>query len=487
MSDHTSAQLARQTIRGSLYSVVAAGATISLGFARAILLARFLAPEHFGVVTLALFYVALIAQFQSLGLDQAFISRQDAAETVEQTYVTLRIGLLLFTALLLVFLAPLIGSFYPTMPLVSSLLLWLMGIEVVKGISYIQETWLTKALAFRQLALTNVVSAIVMTLVAPTMAWFGWGAWALVAEQASGVLARLGMTWGVFRVKFPRPGWDGATVRWFWEYGKSAWRASNLYFLLDRFDDFWIGTSLGEVALGYYSRAYEFARYPRRVVAIPLVSVFQPVFARLQADRFRLSQAVYRSTYVIIRSGFYISGAFALVMPEFIHLVIGDQWMPMLLTFRLMLVYALLDALIVLGANLLLAIGQPRAFQRMGEAQALFFLPAVVAGAYIGGINGVALAADGMLLVGCIMLYHFLRGAIDFSLSRLVAWPVLALLIAGGSGLALEQSWLSAGTWATAAIKLLLFSGLFLGLILLAEWRDTLEGARWIGNHLRKK
>lgn len=487
MSSHTHTDIARRAVRGSAYGIVASGVTIALGFLRAILLARFLAPEQFGIFTLAMFYVVLLAQVQAFGLDQALISRQDATDRVEQTYVTLRIGLMLPAALFLVALAPVIGRFYPTMPALGGVLLLLAGLELVKGLSTMQETWLTRDLAFRQLALTNVVASVVMTLVAPTLAWLGWGVWALVAELGSGLLTRLGMTWGLFRVKFPRPGWDSTTVRWFWEYGKSAWGASNLYFLVDRFDDFWIGTTLGGVALGYYSRAYEFARYPRRVVANPLVSVFQPVFARLQADRLRLSQAVYRAAYVILRAGFLVAGAFALVMPEFIHLVIGDQWMPMLLTFRLMLVYTLLDALIVLGAQLFFAVGRPQAFQRTALAQTLFFIPAVMIGAYLGGINGVALAADGMLLVGCVVLYRYLRGVVDFSLARLVAWPLSALIIAGGTGLALEQFWLEGSTWATAAIKLVLFSGLFVGLLLIGERRDMLEGARWIGEQLRVK
>jgi O-antigen/teichoic acid export membrane protein len=481
----SSADIASRAVRGSFYSLTAAGVTITLGFARSVLLARLLLPEHFGVVTLAMFYVALAAKLQALGLDQALIHRQDTDETIRRTYFTLRIGTVLLSSLLVVAAAPVLGYLYPAMPLLAWVLLALIGVEIVKSLSTVQETMLGKDLAFRQLAITDVVASVVMTAVAPFLAWLGWGVWALVAEQASGILARLGMTWGIFRRWSPHVGWDRAAVRWFWEYGKPTWGASNLNLLLDRFDDFWIGTTLGKTPLGYYSRAYEFARYPRRVVADSLVSVFNPVFARLQKDRLHLSQAFYRTAYIILRSGFLISGAFALVMPEFIHVVIGDQWAPMLLTFRLMLIYTLLDALLMMGGNLLFAIGRPHLVQRTTMVQALFFIPAVVLGAQFWGINGVALAADGMLVLGGMVLYRYLRQVVDFSLLRLVLWPTLALGVAWSAGLVLEAGWQVTGAWEMAIGKLVLFSGLYLTLLLALERGDALQGFRWAWVNLR--
>ena len=330
--------LSQKVIRGSAYSVSASIVTLILGFTRAILLARFLVPAHFGVVALALFYVGLASQLRALGLDQAIIHHQDTEEKFLRTYFTLRLVTSIGALLVLAAVAPLLAKFYPHMPLFLWILLAFIGVEVVHTLVYTQESMLRKVLAFRQLALTDVVASITMTAVAPLLAWHGWGAWALVSEQASGLLVRLVMTWGVFPQWHPWFGWDKSIVKWFLQYGKSVWSVGNLNFVLDHFDDFWIGTILGKTPLGYYSRAYEFARYPRRVVANPLVGMFMPIFARLQHDRLNLSRAFYRVAYIILRTGILVAGAFALVMPEFIHLIIGDKWQPMLLVFRLMLI-----------------------------------------------------------------------------------------------------------------------------------------------------
>ncbi|HXF69534.1 MAG TPA: polysaccharide biosynthesis C-terminal domain-containing protein, partial [Thermoflexus sp.] len=199
--------------------------------------------------------------------------------------------------------------------------------------------------------------------------------------------------------------------------------------------------------------------------------------ARLQGDRLRLSQAFFRSAYIILRSGFLVAGAFGLVMPEFIHHVIGDKWRPMLWAFRLMLIYTMLDPILLLVGGLLLAVGHPKELRNATIVQAVFFIPAVILGARLWGIHGVALAADGMLLVGAAWLYRPLRQVVDFSLTRLVVWPALALGIAWGGGLVIEI--LAKGeTLETLALKLGLFGALFGGFLLAMERSDLVSGMR---------
>lgn len=470
--------LAYRAVRGSAYTIGASLITLTLGFLRSVLLARLLLPEHFGLVTLALFYIGLAAQLRGLGLDMALIHRQNPDEPFRRTYFSLRLGLDLLAFGLLLALVPLFQRAYPQMLGLGKVLAVLIFVYFLSNLSQVQETLIRKNLAFSQLAITDVTASVTMTIVAPLLAWLGWGVWALVAEQFSGIGMRFLLTWGPFRQWKPSLGWDAQTARWFWEYGKPTWVASNLSYLLDRFDDFWIGTALGKVPLGLYSRAYEFAHYPRRVLANPLVTVFTPVFARLQNDRLRLSQAFFRAAYVILRSGFLVAGAFGLVMPEFIHYVIGDKWLPMLWTFRLMLVYTALDPYLMLISNLMLAVGRPQDLQRAGIVQSVFFIPAVALGAWFWEINGVALAADVMLLVGVMWLYRPLRELVDFSVNRLIVWPAFALIASFVVGLAIEQ--LLAATVEGFIFKIAGFLFSFCGFIAAKEIGDLLQGIDWI-------
>jgi O-antigen/teichoic acid export membrane protein len=477
-------EIAGKTVQGSLYSGVAAVVTFMLGFVRAVILARLLLPEHFGVMTLALFFVGLFSVIRYFGLNEAFIHHQNSDESLKTTYFSLRFSLnVLRTGILLVF-APILQHLYPQMAQLGDVLIVLAIIFFVVGLNMVQVTFMYKELAFFSLAVTDVVSSVVMTLVAPFGAWLGWGVWALVAEVASDTFTRFLFTWGPFRRWRPRFGWDRQSLILFWKFGKPTWVKTNVNYLLDRFDDFWIGSALGQNPLGYYTKAYYFAGAPRRVFAIPLFKVFIPVFARLQRDRERLSYAFFRCAHLLIRVVFLGAGLFALIMPEFILRILGEKWLPMLWTFRLLLMYAVFDSLWRLINGLFIAVGKPKVLRNATLVQAVFFIPAVMLGAHLAGINGVAIAADGMLFIGIWCIYRPLVETIDFPIWRLFGWPILALIAAFGVGIALE-SVVYASLWQLLFLKVGIFVMVFGGILMLVEGKDYLRDMKEVWEKLK--
>jgi O-antigen/teichoic acid export membrane protein len=467
-----------RAMRGSAYSVGASVVTLGLGFLRSVLLARFLLPEHFGVMTLALFYANLVHMVLSLGLSRAMVHRKDVDRAVVGTYFTLNLLLVGLALVAMLLLVPVVGKTYPRMPLLAPLLLVLAGIDTVKGLNTFQETLLSKELGFRRLALTDVVSSITMTLAAPLAAWQGWGVWSLVVEQAAGHLARGSTLWLFGHPVVPRISWDKDIARWFWDFGTKAWVGSKLDFVLDRFDDFWTGTVLGKTPLGFYSRAYEFARYPRRVIANPLAAVFFPTFASLQSDRLGLSKAFFRVTSLMVRFGFWFSLVFILTAPEFVRIFLGEKWLPMLATFQLMIVYTLGDPLGVIASNLLMATGHPELLNRTRVVQMVIFVPAVIVLAHLAGIVGVAIAADLMMAVGVVILFLLVRRFVDYSVRTLWLYPAVALAVTAGMVLGLSPLWRLLPLWWRFIGKGALITGVYGLLLWLGERKLWREGKR---------
>jgi O-antigen/teichoic acid export membrane protein len=471
--------IARQVVRGSAYSVAASLVTMALGFLRILLLLRFLGPEAFGVIGMAGVYAAAALQLVDWGLDQGVLHRQARDRPTLATYGWLRMGTVATAALALFLAAPILGALYPRMPELPAVLRGLSLVVLLQGLSFVQETMMSRDMRFDRRALVDVAAAATMTVVAPYLAWRGWGVWALVAEQASGIGVRALLTWGPLRMWRPHRGWDPEIARWFVRFGRPLWLSGNIQFLLERFDDFWVGTVLGQEALGLYARAFEFAQYPRRVVAGPLVLVLTPAFARLQGDRRRLSQAFYRGAYVLLRASLLLSGVMAIALPELLQLL-NPRWLPMVRTFRLMLVYAMLEGWVALAGGLLVATGHPAAMGRVALARLAFFLPGVVVGAWAGGIDGVALAADGMMALSALMLYRPLRETVDFSIWPLMGGPLLAWASAGGIGLLIEALSVPSSPLARMLLKGMLFIGIYVGWLLAFEKGTWREAASWI-------
>jgi len=479
MSNESQKDIANQTVRGSIYSLIASVITLSLGFVRFILLLKLLLPDDFGVVTQALFYVTLASLLRLPGLDLAYIQRPETNEADTRSFFTLRMLLFVASVLLMAGLTTaVIGPAYPGMPALSSILLALLAVDTVKTFNSVQEAILKRDLAFRAISGADILSAVVSTVVAPYMAWRGYGAWSLVGEQLSGQLARTVAFWGLLsRPWWPRFGWEKEAARWYWNFSVKLWSNAVLTFLLDRFDDFWIGRNLGQRDLGYYSRAYEFANYPRRVIANPILSVFYSTFSRLQADRLRLSRAFFRATSLMVRTSFYFSLLFVLPSPEFVALL-GDKWLPMLRTFQLMIAYTLLDPLSLGASNLLIALGYPEYIVRTRVLQVVFFVPAVILlGSWLG-IEGVALAADLMVVIGVVILFWLTHRYVDYSARRLWGWPLVALGVTTAVILLLTSlpGWLLLNTWVKILAKSFIITAAYGGILWLVEREQMLAG-----------
>jgi len=416
-----------KAVRGSLFSVGSSVFTLSIGFVRSLILARLLLPEHYGVVTLALFFVTLVGQLGNFGFDSALIHRKGADERALSTHFVLQTGTALLLFSIALFLSPLLRIWYPSMGGLASVFLVLAFMQILKAVGQTPRVLLEKELEFKPIAIIDLVKSLIKTVIPISMAWYGFGLWSLVAEEACEIVV---FTIGVWLAHPWRPtlNLDGRMARWYLRFGSFMLLSSFLGFVLMQFDDFWVGSILGSTALGFYSVAYNFARYPKRAISNPILQVFFPTFAKVREDRLQLSRTFYRLSSFLVRLGFLASGAFALVAPEFIRLLIGSKWLPMVTSFRLLVVYAMLLPLFEAGANLLMAVGKPELVASVRWRQILLFLPAVVLLTYWWGINGTALAADLMILTGVGFVLRQARRYVDFSLLKMFAIPSLALL-----------------------------------------------------------
>jgi len=463
--------LAERSVTSAAWNIVVSMARVVVLIVRSIILARFLPVEVFGIYAFAMSIVTLSSALPVFGMWGAFMHRAPETQDEEElaaVHFTLK-GL--FT---LGWVAVLLGIAQILTKGETRVALTLL--TLVYGGTHLAQTprlILTRRVVHRRMALLQLVDAILSSILAIALAWQGVTLWALLATD----IVTLAVTiFGLYvwrPVWSPRLAWSAPIVRYLLSFGGRTFVADVLARALDRVDDLWTGLALGETALGFYSRAYTFAIYPRFILAMPINNVAGGTYAELKGDRLRLSKAFFRTNAFLVRTGFFLGGLLALLAPEFIHLALGDKWLPMLTAFRLMLVYTLFDPIKLTVADVLTASGSPGKVVRARAIQLVVLALGLVSLGPWLGIAGVAIAVDAMLVVGIAILLWQARYYVDYSLKRLLFVPFTALLV--GIGLASASTaipGLQGSYWISGATKAVAFASTYLAIILLAERRE---------------
>ncbi|GAB4532334.1 MAG: hypothetical protein Fur0018_20910 [Anaerolineales bacterium] len=466
--------LAQRSVRSAGYTIASSGLQAVVQFVRAIILARLLLPQHFGVYAYASSFVLLTSALPNFGMGAALIhrTRQSEGEIARRVHFTL---LTLFSLLWGIVLALTCTWFLAPE---NRWVLWVvLGSNVISNLSMTGAVTLARQVAFRRVAVVQAANTLLGSSAAIFLAWNGVGLWSLVITDVISAVVVITGYYLIRPVWRPRFGWDRGIGAYLLGFGRRNMLAIVLLQALDHIDDLWTGAFLGKTALGFYSRAYTFATYPRKLLASPVNQVATSTYAALKEQPKRLSQAFFRVNALLIRSGFFIAGLLFLLAPEFIHFVIGDKWLPMMTTFRLMLVYTLLDPIKVTIGNVFIAMGEPEKVVRARAWQMVIMLGGLFTLGNLWGIEGVALTADIMLIAGIGLLLWQVRVHVQFSLWRLFGPPLLALGVGlGAAGLTRQLAYDSALLTQVAWKSIAFMAGylLPLGLMEHGQWRAML-------------
>jgi len=472
----TSQSVASRGITSVSWNLVSHSVRIVVCSVRTILMVRWLPVEIFGVYGLAVSMVALFGIIPGFGMAGAFLHRCSETEDEEKAaavHFTIKLILTLIWTVLMTAVAFMFAK-GQTLTALLVIIITATGLHLTQTPALI----FNRRIKHRRLAVLSLCNDIIATPIALVLAWKGLALWALLSIPVVEMILNVVMLYLWRPVWRPRLAWSSSIVSYFLRFGSRNFLALAIQRCLNRLDDLWTAFFLGKTALGFYSKAYSFANYPGVVLATPVDKVVAGVYAELKTNRYRLSRAFFIVNAFFIRSGFFLAGLIVLVAPEFIRLVLGEKWFPMLDAFRFMLVFTMLEPIKANVGKLLVAVGRPGLLVRARFMQ----LAVMIAGLFLFtqhikiGIAGVAIAVNIMLLTGIVILLRIAVKYVDFSLRKLFLVPVLslvpALFLAAGAR-AFAGNGLS--DWHTGFLKAFIFSTVYWAVLLVMEKKRLVD------------
>jgi O-antigen/teichoic acid export membrane protein len=487
------ANLARRSLTSVGWNMVARAIKLPAGLVLSVILARQLSVEYFGIVAGLEAFLSLLSAFFDFGLTGAYYHRSSETEDEEratQVLFTLRV---VFSAIWIVLLIPPALLFFSGMRQMV-LLVWGVTVALMRVVD-VPRLLLMRRVQHKMLAFFDSTAALLVLVISAAIAYISHSIWALLVYPLVSLIWSFLLFYVIHPVWRPRWRWDRAAIRYFLDFGWRGMPGGVLGVALDRVDDLWTNLFLGDLAMGYYSRAYSFAVYPGIVLAEPVNVVASATYAELKHDRPRRSQAFFNVNALLVRSGFLLGGWFAVVAPELIRIFLGERWLPMVMAFRLMLLFTLFNPLKVTVASLLVAMGKPEQVSLVRFIQLLVMLAGLFGLGFRYNIEGVALAVDGMLLVGMILVFILVRPHVDISYRQLLLVPAIGLLVGIGLSWWVSTAWdLTGSDWLALALKTLAFGlgsvGVLLALdrrLIFALIRDMLRLAKNTGPEQSKR
>lgn len=381
-------------------------------FAVAIVLARILAPEDFGVVAVLTLFIAVAAVFVDGGLSSALVQRQNTTHTDESTVFFFNLGMGAVSGVLLCAAAPWIATFF-TQPVLRYLSYAMAFNLFVGAFGSIQTALLTKEMNFRTTAKVGVVSSVVAGAVAIYMATQGYGVWSLVGHTVASGLATVLFLW----IWHPwRPAWRFSieSLRSLFRFGGYEMAstlldafANNLYSIL-------IGKMYSVRDVGLFNRARNTHLMPVMLMMNIAQRVAYSAFSSVAGDKARLVRGLRQAQAITMFINIPVMVCVIVLAEPLVLTLFGEQWLPCVPMLQVLGLGGILWPLHILNLNVLKAQGYSDLKFRIEVIKKVMAISLTVAASYYG-VMAIAWAQVALSISGYFINTHYTKVLLAYS------------------------------------------------------------------------
>jgi PST family polysaccharide transporter len=317
--------LRTRVLKGSVYLVLRNGISMLIGLVGSLFVTRLIGPDNYGLYMAAFGIFGYLSNAVSPSV-AAYLVREQSPDFLKHFHLTFwwLLGLGMITAGIasaaVITVAQLSGQ--------NNDFKWIAVSQFVflpfAFVSVVPQALLERDLNYRPLAIVQLASQMALYLAAVPLAWWGFGAWALVGGFW---LSQAVQLVGSFLAARYRPCWYWNRHDWrqMMHYSVSQSLSIWLYNLRDLAPSLIRFPLAGERAMGYYALANRLINMLGFLYSVSGRVAFA-AFARLQEDKGRLTKAIQETIqYLILLLGFVLT-VFAASVGWVASWVLGAKW-----------------------------------------------------------------------------------------------------------------------------------------------------------------
>lgn len=289
-----------------------------------VVLARLISPDEYGIISIVNIFINIANSFVINGFGNSLIQKKDADSRDFSTIFYFSVAFSFVIYAIVFGVSPWISSFYDMPELIVIIRTMGMGIPLA-AINSIQQAYVSKRMEFKRFFFATLGGALASAVIGITMAYMGFGMWALVAQYLTNVSINT-------VILFFTSGWRPQAyfslkrMSGLFSYGWRIMMVGVGTTVYSNLKNFIIGKKYSAVDLAYSEKGEQFPSAITGNINSSITKVLFPVLSDSQNEPYKLKQMVRRSirisTYVI----FPIMFGFSAVANNFVIAILTDKW-----------------------------------------------------------------------------------------------------------------------------------------------------------------
>ena len=411
-----------------------------ISFGSTVVVARILQPSDYGIMALATIFTGILLLISEVGSGATVMQFRDLSEGELNLCFWFTFSLSLFSYGALFIAAPFIADWF-AVPALERVLRWLGLLMPIEAIHTVPDGLLCKRLEFEKVSRADVISTATAIPVVFSLAWAGYGVWALVGASLVKSIVR-----SLVSLKFVR-WWPGASLdtgraRVLLHFSLGIFGSNVLWSVYEQSDSFILGKIAGEKTLGLFSMAKDLALLPVTRISAVVNQLMVPLMAELQAKPAEMGDYLLRVIRLVAGVVIPVSVGLALVAEDIVRVILTDKWLGTVPVLQVLCFSAVIKGIDNLLPPVLRARYRSNFLMLYNTTLLTVMPPAFVAGALWAEGMGVALAWVTVYpVVMCWMVWAVIR-ELELqwgSVLRQLAAPAYAVLAMAAAVLTFKQ------------------------------------------------
>lgn len=353
----------QSVITNFIWRLMERGGNYVMSFIVSLVLARLLEPSLYGSIALVTAITGILQVFVDSGMANSLIQKKDPDDLDFSSvfYFNLGFCLLLYAGLFLA--APMIGRAYHDLSLVP--VVRVLGLTIIiSGVRNVQQAYVAKTMQFRRFFFATLGGTLFSAVVGITMAYLGYGVWALVFQQLLNAAVNTAILWLTVGWR-PKPIFSWQRLRSLISFGWKILASQLLDVVYLKLYQFIIGLRYSTEDLAFYNRGEQFPLLIMENVNASLDSVLLPVLSSEQDDRDRVRDMTRRAIRISCYVMMPLMAGLAVCAQPLIRLLLTEKWLPCVPYMQIFCAYYAFWPLHTANLNAIKATGRSDVFLRI--------------------------------------------------------------------------------------------------------------------------